>query len=124
MSKKFKRTVVAQQGEVKVFKISALPAEMTTKDVEKTQRGEFIISHSEQGHHHVIDSRFADVMERTDNVPSGMQILYALVKESTDLKQDAVVPHDKIALDGGSIYELRIAREYDAFREMARRVAD
>ena len=117
-----KRKIVAQQGEVKVFKIAKLPADMTSKPVAKDGKGHHIISHSESGHHHVIGG--ADVLERTDNVPAGMAILYAIVKEPTSLKQDAPTPHKEIPLDADSIYELRISREFDPFAEQARRVAD
>lgn len=117
-----KRIVVAQQGEVKVFKIEALPEGITTREPERNRAGAAIISHSESGHHHVIAG--ADVLERTDNVPEGMSILYAIVKNATTLEQDAAVPHGKIPLEADSIYELRVSREYDPFAEQARRVAD
>jgi hypothetical protein len=117
-----KREVIAAQGEVKVFKIAKLPAGMTTKPVEKDTKGNFIISHSESGHHHVIGG--ADVLERTNDVPAGLAILYAIVKDPTSLKQDAPTPHKEIPLDANSIYELRISREFDPFAEQARRVAD
>ena len=116
-----KRTVIAQQGEAKVFRIDELPKDMETKPPEYTASGAAIISHSEQGNHHVIEG--AEVMERTDNVPAGMAILYAIVKEPTSLKQDAASPHKEIPLDPG-LYEIRVSREYDPFNEMARRVAD
>lgn len=117
-----KRIVVAQQGEVKVFKIDALPKGIKTRAPEYTKCGAAIISHSEQGHHHCIAR--AEVLERTDNVPAGMAILYAIVKDPTALKQDAATPHKSIPLEGGSIYELRVSREFDPFAEQARRVAD
>lgn len=117
-----KRTVIAQQGEVKVFKIDRLPQGMATKPATKDHKGNAIISHSENGNHHVIGG--ADVIERTDNVPAGMAILYAIVKDPTSLRQDAPTPHGEIPLEADSIYELRVAREYDPFAEQARRVAD
>lgn len=115
------RTVIAQQGEAKIYRISALPEVMETAPIERTKGGAAIISHSEQGHHHVLDC--ADVMERTDNVPAGMRILYAIVTAPTALRQDAAVPHSPVPLDPG-IYEFRVQREYDPFMEQARRVAD
>lgn len=115
------RIVIAQQGEAKVYRINQLPAGITTTEVERTASGAAIISHSESGHHHVLDC--ADVMERTDNVPTGMRILYAIVSAPADLRQDAAVPHDPVTLDPG-IYEFRIQREFDPFSEQARRVAD
>ena len=62
-------------------------------------------------------------MERTQDVPEGMRILYAIVKEPTRLWQDAQQPHETHDTPPG-IYEARIAREYDPLMEQARRVAD
>lgn len=115
------KTIIGAQGEATIFRIAALPEKMTTRDVERDHNGAAIVSHSEQGHHHVIAG--ADVMERMDNVPAGMAILYAIVNEPTALKQNAATPHGEIALDPG-FYEIRIAREFDPFAEQARRVAD
>lgn len=117
-----KRIVVAQQGEVKVFKIDALPRGIQTRAPQRNQAGAAIISHSESGHHHVIAG--ANVIERTNDVPAGMAILYAIVKDPTALKQDAPTPHESIPLEADSIYELRVSREFDPFVEQARRVAD
>lgn len=117
-----KRTIVAQQGEVRVYKIDAIPAGINTRKPPLNSYGAAIISHSESGHHHVIAD--ADVLERVDNVPAGMAILYAIVKNPTSLKQDAPMPHKSIPLEADSIYELRVSREFDPFAEQARRVAD
>lgn len=117
-----KRTIVAQQGEVRVYKIDALPQGIKSKEPERTHNGAAIISHSESGNHHIIAE--ADVMERTDNIPNGMRILYAIIKEPTALKQNAATPHGEIPLEGDSIYELRVSREFNPFTEQVRRVAD
>jgi hypothetical protein len=114
------KEIIGAQGEITIIKIDALPANFESKEVEKTASG-FIISHSESGHHHVLTG--GEVMERTSKVPTGMQIIYALLDEPADLVQDAPVPHEGYRLDAG-IYEFRIAREYDPFLEQARRVAD
>jgi len=115
------RIVIAQQGEAKVYRITTLPAGMTTTAVERTASGAAIISHSESGNHHVLDCD--TVMERTDNVPAGMRVLYAIVSAPTCLRQDAAVPHQPVSLDPG-IYEFRVQREFDPFSEQTRRVAD
>lgn len=115
-------TCIGQQGEVKINRIAALPGCAMGGVPERTADGAFIISHSEKGHHHVIGGD-VDVMERVADVPAGMRILYAIVREPTALRQTAASAHGAIALDPG-IYELRIAREYDPFAEQARRVAD
>ncbi len=116
-----KREVIAQQGEAKIFRIDALPKDMETRPPQRDTNGAAIISHSENGHHHVIAD--AKVIERTDNVPTGMAILYAIVKNATALRQNAASPHGEIALDPG-LYEIRVSREYDPFAEQIRRVQD
>jgi len=108
------------QGEVIIKRIDALPEGMTAKPVMRSANG-YIISHSEQGHHHVLLD--GEVMERTDKVPDGMRILYAIVKEPTSFIQDAPTPHEGYVLPAG-IYQFKIAREYNPFTEQARQVAD
>jgi hypothetical protein len=114
------KRIVGAQGEITIIAIDALPEGITTKPVERTTRGH-IISHSENGNHHVLTG--GDVMERTNDVPAGMQIIYALLDAPAALVQDAPVPHEGFDLAPG-IYEFRISREYDPFAEQARRVAD
>lgn len=114
------KQVIGQQGECRIIKIDALPDGIATKPAERVEKG-FIISHSESGHHHVVTG--GDVMERTDKVPSGMQIFYAILSDPAEFVQDAANPHGGYSLDPG-IYEFRVSREYDPFAEQARRVAD
>jgi len=115
------KEIIGAQGEITIIKIDAVPADFTEMArVERTKTG-WIISHSESGHHHVLTG--GDVMERTRNVPPGMQILYAILENPAQLVQDAQVPHGRYDLVPGA-YEFRIAREFDPFAEQARRVAD
>lgn len=114
------KRIIGAQGEITIIAIDALPTGIATKPVERTPLG-YIIAHSESGNHHVLTG--GDVMERTDNVPDGMQVLYALLDAPASLVQDAAVPHEGYDLAPG-IYEFRISREYDPFAEQARRVAD
>ena len=114
---------VSAQGEITIDVVDRIPEDAVLKRVEPVN-GKLIISHSESGHHHFIPGGDADLMERTDNVPAGMRVLYSIVRNATALKQDAAVPHDEIKLDAGVIYRHRISREFDPFQEMARRVAD
>lgn len=114
------KKIIGAQGEITIIKIDALPENMQTKAAERTAKG-WIISHSESGHHHLLTG--GEVMERTDNVPAGMQMLYALLTEPASLIQDASVPHGGYDLEPG-IYNFRIAREFDPFAEQARKVAD
>lgn len=110
------------QGEIYARKVEELP-EGLSDFTEKMGRA-WVISHSESGNHHVIEDEGVMVMERTEDVPAGMRILYAIVDQPTQLRQDAGGnPHEAHDL-GPGIYELRIAREYDPFAEQARQVAD
>lgn len=114
------KKIIGAQGEITIIQIDALPENMQTKPVERVKAG-WVISHSESGHHHCLTG--GDVMERTDNVPAGMQKLYAILAEPAALIQDASAPHGKYDLPAG-IFEFRISREFDPFAEQARRVAD
>lgn len=114
------KQIIGQQGEVRIVMIDALPPKIETKKPERTAKG-FIISHSESGHHHVLTG--GDVMERTDHVPAGMQIFYAILDRPESFVQDAANPHGGYDLDPG-IYEFRVSREFDPFAEQARRVVD
>lgn len=114
------KKIIGAQGEITIIQIDHLPDGMQTKPVDRTKAG-WIISHSESGHHHVLTG--GTVMESTDNVPAGMQILYAILDQPASLIQDADVPHGKYDL-GVGVFEFRVAREFDPFAEEARRVAD
>lgn len=114
------KQVIGQQGEVRIVKIDALPANIETKKADRIAKG-FVISHSESGHHHVVTG--GDVMERTSSVPAGMQIFYAILDEPERFVQDAANPHGGFDLTAG-VYEFRVSREFDPFAEQARRVAD
>lgn len=114
------KKIIGQQGEVRIIKIDAIPDDISTKDVERVPAG-FIISHSENGNHHCLTG--GAVLERTNDVPAGMRIIYAALENPADLVQDATVPHGRFSLPAG-FYEFRISREYDPFAEQARQVAD
>lgn len=114
------KEIIGAQGEITIIRVSALPDGIERKPVARIGKG-WIISHSESGNHHILTG--GEVMERTNNVPPGMQILYALLDEPAALIQDAPVPHGGYNLPAG-IYEFRIAREFDPFAEQVRRVAD
>lgn len=109
-----------QQGEVRIERIASLPIGIETKNVERVAGG-FVISHSESGHHHLLSG--GSVMERTNDVPVGMQVIYAVLDKTERFFQSAANPHGEYEMNPG-IYEMRISREFDPFSEMARRVAD
>ena len=111
---------VQQQGEVRIERINELPDGLKPHE-EKTSAGNWIISHSESGHHHTLPGE-VQVLEQPDP-PEGMKILYAIALRPTALTQTAGRPHDAAPMQPG-IYELRISRGFDPFTEEARRVAD
>lgn len=117
------KTIIGAQGEITVFAVSATPAEAKAiDDPERNAAGNIIVGHSESGHHHVIaGGGDVAIMERP--APAGMKILYGLLTEPGELVQDAPSPHGKIALPAG-LLEFRIAREFNPFADLARRVAD
>ena len=112
--------VIGAQGEVTIIKIDAIPENIQTKAVDRSAKG-YIVSHSESGHHHLLTG--GAVMERTDNVPAGMQVFYAILDAPEKFIQDAANPHGGYDLDPG-VYCFRVARELNPFTGQARRVAD
>lgn len=110
------------QGEIYVREVDTLPDGLKPFE-ERGKTGAFIVSHSESGHHHLLEADGVAVMERTENVPAGMRILYAIVEKPASLYQDAANPHDPHTIPPG-IVEMRIAREFDPIMEQARQVAD
>lgn len=121
MAKSFK--LAAAQGEVNIRRFDAVPQDANTLRV-APENGFLIVGHSESGHHHGFqDNGGVALMERRDNVPVGIKILYAIIDNPTAIIQDAGNPHDAILLDPG-VYEFRISREYNPFTEIARQVAD
>ena len=118
--KKFEK--VAAQGEIITDIVDCLPEGAVLRKVEPIN-GRLVVSHSEQGHDHYIPAADAELLERMDNVPAGMQIFYSIVRNPTALKQAATFPHEEIPLDV-RIHRHRIAREFDPFADQARRVAD
>lgn len=115
------REIIGAQGEVAIFRLTGGMPAGVKPFTDRDGRGRPIISHSEKGHHHVLDAA-VDVMENPAP-PAGMRILYALLTEPTALIQDAPDAHGSHDLAPG-LYEFRISREYDPFAEQARRVAD
>ena len=113
------KKLIGQQGEVRIIKIDAIPAIKKSIPAERVPAG-FIISHSEQGHHHVVTG--GDVIECLD-YDDGVKRFFATITNVEQLKQDAAVPHGHFYLEPGC-YEFRISREYDPFADQIRSVRD
>lgn len=118
---------VQQQGEVRIERIEALPdgVELRPFDEKTDAKTAWIISHSERGHHHVLDCADVDVLERPlpAEFGEGMRILYAIVRNPTEMRQDAAIPHETAPLEPG-FYRLTVSTEVDPFTKQARYVAD
>ena len=112
------KKVIGQQGEVRITKIDAIPDWVGGRPIEKVVAG-YVVSHSESGNYHILTD--GEVIERTNDVPEGMRILYATLEHPQKLFQEGAIPHTTYTLDAGC-YELRVSREYDPFSEQARRV--
>lgn len=113
------KKIIGAQGEITIIRIDAIPAGAEMRPAERAANGEWIISHSESGHHHLLSG--GDVMERVGTDFVGR--LYATLTKPERLHQSASVPHAPFELEPG-LYEFRLAREFDPFAEQARRVAD
>lgn len=114
--------MIIRQGEVRMEPIASIPVCQTSEL--KAVNGAFIVGESESHHHHVLeDVGGVTVLERTDTVPEGMRILYAIVENPTKLKQTAGNPHGEHEIAPGK-YAIHIKREFNPFSEQARRVAD
>lgn len=115
------RRIIGAQGEITIFAIAGEMPQGLVAFSDTDKAGRPIISHSESGHHHLLDAA-VDVLEKPD-APEGMRILYALLDKPVRLFQDAPDAHGEHIIGPGLI-EFRIAREFDPFAEQARRVAD
>ncbi len=110
----------AAQGDLLIRRVDAIPA--SAKPM-KAEGGNFIVAHSETGHHHVIAERPGVRVFVTEDP----MVSYLLVIEATE-KTEALLEHlrghdthETIAIPAGN-FELRRQREYTP--EGWRRVAD
>ena len=110
----------AAQGDLFVRRIDKLPSGLKPMAVEA---GNFIVAHSETGHHHVIAARPNVTVFATDDP----LVSYLQVIEATDAMETVIEhlrsfdTHESIKVGAGN-YEIRRQREYTP--EGWRRVAD
>lgn len=119
--------IIAAQGELRVYEIDSLPDNIGTNRPSRNERGDFILAHSEKGHHHVIGGD-VDVIEHTEVQKMGdqslaMRTLYAIVNQPTTLRQTATDAHTEVNMDAG-IYAIRADVEFDPFGDQIREVQD
>jgi hypothetical protein len=117
-------TRIAAQGEITLIRVGNVtgdtPQGFTSLE---TENGKLVIGHSETGHHHVMDPRTAKAFV-ADKAPEGLRILRLIVEQPTVLEHlRGHDTHEPLMVPPGE-YDVRIAREFDPYAEIARRVAD
>jgi len=112
---------VAAQGEITIRRVD--PMKIAGSAL-LPEGGKLIIGHSETGHHHVLEHMRGASVTVLDRAPDGMRILYAILEEPNKLVHErGHDTHETIDLAAGE-YEIRIAREYDPYAELARQSMD
>jgi gentisate 1,2-dioxygenase len=108
------------QGDLYIRRIDAIPANVKPMTAEQ---GNFIVAHSETGHHHVIAERpGVQVFTTDDPMVSYLQVIDATEKTEALLEHlRGYDTHETIAIPPGT-FELRRQREYTP--EGWRRVED
>jgi hypothetical protein len=117
---------IAAQGEITILRIGDLPKDRKLPEgytAMKPDGRHFVVGHSETGHHHVIEADGATVGV-LDKPPQGMRVLYMILENPLALEHlRGHDTHETITNEPG-IYEVRIAREFDHYAELARQSAD
>lgn len=118
--------LIAAQGEITIRrignlpKVRELPKGFTAMEAEGRH---FIIGHSETGHHHVIDAAGATVGVM-DKPPTGMRVLYMILENPLAIEHLRNHDTHETLTNEPGVYEIRIAREFDHYAELARQSAD
>jgi hypothetical protein len=115
-----KYEIIAAQGEITILRIVGGSGKLPKNGRPLAQEnGRYVIGHSETGHHHVLSRTDGVAICEVATPPAGMRILYAILEQPMALNH--LREHDThapITLEPGE-YELRIAREYDPYEELA-----
>jgi hypothetical protein len=119
--------IIAAQGELRIYKINAIPEGIGTSRPEKTASGQFILAHSEKGHHHVLGGA-VDVLEHVETKQVNgqsiaMRTLYAIVEAPTKIIQTSLDRHADIALDEG-YYAIKTDVEFNPFAQQIQQIKD
>lgn len=117
---------VGAQGELTIRRIGSLPRNRALPPgytAMKPEKGRFIIGHSETGHHHVMEADGATVGVM-DKPPEGMRVLYMILENPLAVEHlRGHDTHETVTNEPG-VYEVRIAREFDHYAELARQSQD
>jgi hypothetical protein len=107
---------VAAQGDLLIRRIDQLPVGVTKVKADKSQ---FVLAHSETGHHHVVAERpGVTVYTGTDPL-----VAYLHVIDNVEVTLEHLRDYDKheSLLIGGGTYEIRRQREHtpEGWRQVA-----
>ena len=96
----------AAQGDVLFEKIDSLPNGL---ELAKAEKGLWIVTHSETGHHHVVLEKSAQMLiDKTNEF-----IAYLNIKEDCEIKHMRDFDtHKSIAFNKGDVIKVRRQREY------------
>lgn len=118
--------IIGAQGELTIRRIGDLPKNRKLPNgftAMKAENGRYVIGHSETHHDHVIDAAGA-IVGIMDKPPEGMRILYMILENPLVVEHlRDYDTHEPITAEPG-VYEVRVAREYDPYAELARLSAD
>lgn len=107
----------AAQGDLHICRIDALPDDDSLKPMEKTEGDEFILAHSETGHHHVMAARNVQAFRSGNPL-----IMFIVVKDPALLEhRRSYDTHASIQFEPG-VYKLR--RQQERLPEGWRTVVD
>lgn len=108
---------IAAQGDIMIIKIAELPTDADLTEVQPEGQN-LIVTHSETGHHHVMEREAATMFECKDKELEA----FLVVHREAELKH--LRPHDthESIMFGPGTYKIRRQREYTP--EGYRRVAD
>ncbi len=109
----------AAQGEIDIEKITQLPPMSGLKKITPVS-GQYIIGHSETGHHHVLEADRVKAVYQGTNA-EGMAVLYALLKKGAELKHlRSFDTHESIGFADGDIVSFVTGEEYDHYAQQAK----
>lgn len=118
-------TNAAAQGDCILRKVKAIPAGFT--ETKRKPGEQIIVTHSETGHHHVVNNDGVRLFEPSDRNGDNALVCYLQMGDVCDFTLEHLRPydtHEAIQFKGqpGDVFEVRRQREYSP--EGWRRVQD
>lgn len=113
---KFLFTLPGAQGDILIIPGAKIPSNVKPGILEG---GDYILAHSETGHHHIIEKLRAEVYEAADD--SFVAYIRTLGDGAEIVHKRTFDTHETICLEPNQTYEVRRQREYisEGFRKAA-----